>query len=101
MVAAVNAAEAAVVNLAAAYANYCSAYRLAASAVYAAASAERAQQDVADLEHAVGPERVTAAIHGRLVALGTARVVEQSGGMVVVGPEWVAWLTNQIQHAVL
>ena len=45
-------------------------------------------QKVADLEHAVGRERIAQFIHGRLIALGAERVVVQTG-LIPAGPEWI------------
>ena len=100
MVAAVNAAEAAAQQLAAAYVAYTSAYRLASQQVYSATPDARASTAVAELEGNVGPHRIAQFTHGRLIALGAAPVVVQPGAPAPSGPEWVAWLTNQIQHHV-
>ena len=100
MIAAVNAAETAAVALAAAYTDYLAAYRVAANHVYAAGTAERAVQDMQDLEHAVGPERVAQFAAARLLALGAVRIIEQPGTIVPAGPEWASWLIAQIEHAV-
>ena len=69
-------------------------YRTAASAL--PSSTPRGAQDVADLEHAVGPERLAVTIAQRLVALGATRVLAQAAGSAA-GPESTAWLIAQIE----
>ena len=93
MIAAVNAAEAAMQELAAAYSSYLAGYRAAAQAV---STGDSRMQAVAELDHHVGPERLAQLAHGRMVALGAERVVV-AGGLTPAGPEWVAWFTSQIQ----
>ena len=90
MIAAANAAEAAVVQLAAAYISYVDAYRDAAHAVSAPSGHQL-------LEQAIGAERVAQFLAMRLVALGAGRVLAQSAGGAI-GSEWVPWITGQIQH---
>jgi len=80
MIQAVNDAEAAVTALAAAYNAYRAAYKSAATATSGIQSGTpRSVTDVAELEHACGPERVAQFTHGRLVALGAERIVAQAG----------------------
>jgi hypothetical protein len=97
MVQAVTDAEAAAVALTTAWSTYLTAYKSAAAAVRAAGG-ERGLQDVAELEHSVGPERFAHIVGGRLVALGGARVVAQA--MTPAGPEFMTWLIGQIQSHV-
>jgi len=69
------------VPLAAAFVAYQTAYRAAAQAVHDATPGPRGLQDGADLEHAVGPERVALFLYQRLIALGAERVVVQPGAL--------------------
>ena len=95
MVAAVNAAEAAAQQLAQAYRDYTTGYRAAAQAVYAS---DPRTQAVSELEQSIGPHRLAQFAHARLVALGAELVVvAHQGGLTPAGPEWVSWLTGQIQ----
>ena len=94
MTQAVTAADAAAQALAQAIATYTAGYRTAASAL--PSSTPRGAQDVADLEHAVGPERLAGTIAQRLVALGATRVLAQAAGSAA-GPESTAWLIAQIE----
>ena len=79
-------------QLAEAFASNVDAYRNVAHAVAAPSGHEV-------LEHAIGAERVAQFLAMRLVALGATRVLAQSAGGAI-GPEWVPWLTGQIQFHV-
>jgi hypothetical protein len=60
-------------------------------------STPRGAQDVADLEHSCGPDRLAMNIAQRLVAFGSERILMQMPALGAAGPESTAWLIAQIE----